>query len=83
MLIVVYAASSVPPRLEWYDRLAAKRLMAPIDESQSSDEVLATADGHRSETFTRERLATLLADAGLAPQIEPLGGIYWAAVTVC
>ncbi len=80
MLIVVYAESSVRSRLEWYDRLAAKGLMGPIDESQSSDEVLATADGHRSETFTRERLATLLADAGLTAPIEPLGGIYWAAL---
>ena len=80
MLVVVYSEASVPLRVEWYGRLADRGLMAPVDWSQSSDEVLATSDGHRSETFSRERLGALLKDAGLAARIEPLGGIYWAAL---
>ncbi len=80
LLIVVYAESSVAPRLEWYKRLAAKGMMARIDRSQSSDEVLATADGHRSETFTRKRLGNLLGEQGLTARIRPLGVIYWAAL---
>ncbi len=80
MLVVVYSEPSVPSRVEWYGRLAAKGLMAPVDWSQSSDEVLATADGHRSETFSREQLGALLKDAGITARMEPLGGIYWAAL---
>ncbi|HEY4681634.1 MAG TPA: class I SAM-dependent methyltransferase [Candidatus Acidoferrales bacterium] len=83
LLVVVYAESSLAPRLEWYDRLARKGLMAPIDWSQSSDDVLATADGHRSETFSRGRFEALLGDAGLAASFDPLGGIYWAALATC
>jgi ubiquinone/menaquinone biosynthesis C-methylase UbiE len=80
LLVVVYSEASVPPRLEWYARMAAKGMMASVDGSQSSDEVVATADGHRSETFSRARLESLIAQAGGKADIEPLGGIYWAAL---
>lgn len=78
LVFVVYSESSLVPRLEWYARMHRRGQMASIDWARSGPELLVTEDGHGSECFRRERLEQLFTAAGLAPEIEPLGEIYWA-----
>jgi ubiquinone/menaquinone biosynthesis C-methylase UbiE len=80
VVLVVYSQDSMVPRAEWYTEMHRRGAMAPIDWARSGPELLVTGDGHGSECFRRERLERLLGDAGLAARIDPVGGIYWAAV---
>jgi len=79
LVFVVYSEVSVAPRVEWYEEMQRRGLMAPIDWSRSGPELLITLDGHASECFRRERLEQLFADAGLRARFERLDEIYWAA----
>jgi len=80
IVLVVYSEYSIVPRAEWYAEMHRLGAMEAIDWARSGPELLLTGDGHGSEAFRRERLLRLLGDAGLSPEIEPLGEIYWAAV---
>lgn len=79
LVFVVYSETSVVPRVEWYEEMRRRGLMAPIDWARSGPELLITADGHASECFRRKRLERLFAAAGLTPRLERLGEIYWVA----
>jgi ubiquinone/menaquinone biosynthesis C-methylase UbiE len=79
IVLVVYSVDSIAPRAEWYTEMHRRGAMQPIDWSRSGPELLATFDGHGSESFRRERLERLLAEAGLRASVEPVGAIYWSA----
>lgn len=78
LVFVVYSTLSVVPRIEWYRELHRRGVMAPVDWSKSTAELLVSEDGHASECFERHRLEQLFRDAGLEPRTEPVGELYWA-----
>lgn len=79
LLFVVYSEFSLVPRIEWYTEMRRQGMMAALDWARSTPELLVTEDGHASECFTREWFEALFAQAGLAPRLERLGDLYWAA----
>lgn len=82
LVFVVYSEASLVPRIEWYNEMNRRGMMAAMDWARSGPEVLVTEDGHASECFRRQRLQQLFSDAGLTPRIEPLGEIYWAVEAI-
>jgi hypothetical protein len=78
LIFVVYAESSVVPRVEWYTEMHRRGMMAALDWARSTPELLLTEDGHASECFRRERLIELFQEAGFEPHIQPVGELYWA-----
>ncbi|HXE76220.1 MAG TPA: class I SAM-dependent methyltransferase [Candidatus Xenobia bacterium] len=82
LLFLVYSEFSVVPRIEWYTQMRQRGMMAALDWARSGPELLFSEDGHASECFRRERLERLFLDAGLEPQLERVGEIYWAVTAL-
>jgi ubiquinone/menaquinone biosynthesis C-methylase UbiE len=62
-LVSVYSLASVPPRLEWYDRLGHTVL-------EETSECLVTDGGFRSEHFSEDRLRRIVGDCIIRPLTE-------------
>ncbi|MFB3154037.1 MAG: class I SAM-dependent methyltransferase, partial [Candidatus Acidiferrales bacterium] len=76
-LFVLYSEFSLVPRAEWYMQMHRRGLMAILDWSRSTLELMVTEDGHASGCFRRRSLEELFRAAGLTPRIQRLGDIYW------